>query len=542
MIKNYLLIIIATIIIIFGILYYINKDDFEGFAISDTADKINRYVSRFLPKRGDVGEFDEERGWRRDDRFFADWADIQRLGVKNDFCRMVEPENSSDPKEAFFACALAGTENLSGTEFRTEKVGDGFKRSRDDYMNDITKSGRQDYCRILKNSDGSFQPMCRRALDRKFGKKDVIDSNPPKTIKTMLDFYDGIIMWLRMRDDLVDYAGNLLVSTTGDLTIDETPKLSTTEGLKFNGSNQFLRLGENHSMEFGDNLSLRSMRAVSLWVYFDEFTNNAHIFDFGSGPGNNNIFLGIVGRGNPSIDMNEIRKSLCENTSTIPDAPSGAQPVPEMSPQKLMKTTSANVDEFECPDSEVSPRKLKHPFTRAVPANGDAVTTDLIYEIWDGQQRKMRIKIPNAVKLKTWTHIAITAANMDAFRPDINVYVNGCFALKFPNGFLPQSSFTTHNYIGKSNWTNVTSQYENRDELFKGAIFDFRVYNTMMGLQKIQDTVRWGSKLLGIKLPKSIQTIKESLAKENNIIPVNELSTAAPLLGDTGILIKDAPF
>jgi hypothetical protein len=542
MIDNYLLIIILTLIVIIGLFYLVNKDDYEGFTMSNASESINRYVSRFLPKRGDVGEFDEERGWRRDDRFFADWADIQRLGVKNDFCRMVEPENSSDPKEAFFACALAGTENLSGTDFRTEKVGDGFKRSRDDYMNDTTKSGRQDYCRILKNDDGSFQPMCRRALDRKFAKKDIIDSNPPKEIKTMLDFYDGIIMWLRMRDDLVDYAGNLLVSTTGELTIDETPKLSTTEGLKFNGSNQFLRLGENHSMEFGDNLSLRSMRAVSLWVYFDEFTNNAHIFDFGSGPGTNNVFLGIVGRGNPSINMNDIRKSLCENTSTIPDAPSGAQPVPEMSPQELMKTTSANVDEFECPDPEVSPRKLKHPFTKVVPVNGEAITADLIYEIWDGQQRKMRIKIPNAVKLKTWTHIAITAANMDAFRPDINVYVNGCFALKFPNGFLPQSSFTTHNYIGKSNWTNVTSQYENRDELFKGSIFDFRTYNTMMGLQKIQDTVRWGSKLLGIKLPKSIQTIKESLAKENNIIPVNELSTAAPLLGDTGILIKDAPF
>jgi len=530
------------IVIIIGLYFYNRSEEFEGFTvINDTKEKVNSFVMKYIPKRGDVGTYEEEKGFQRDPRFFAGYADIQRLGVKNDFCRMVQPEGSDDPKKAFFACALAGTENLSGTEFRTETVEDGFLRSRDDYMHDVTGAGREDYCRILKNADGTFQPMCRRALDRKFGKKDIIDPQPPGHIRTLLDFYDGIIMWLRLRDDLVDYAGNLLVATTGDLSIDETPNVSITEGLRFDGVNQFLRLGENYSMEFGDSLSIRMMRAVSFWVYFDEFTNNAHIFDFGSGEGNNNVFLGIVGRGNPTMDKNAIRQILCDDRDTIPAWPSGAQDAPEMSPQRLMKTTSANVDEFTCEGFEVEGRRMKPLRPRALPPKGEPVTADLIYEVWDSKQRKMRLKIPNGVKLKTWTHIAITADSMDAFRPNLDVYINGRFVFKHPNGFLPQTSFTSHNYIGKSNWANATSQFENRDELFKGSIFDFRAYNKIMGAKKIAETAKWGAGLLGIKMPAELKQIQAEIAKDLTVLPSNELSNAAPLITKEGaMLFKEA--
>ncbi len=546
---DYLILIMIALVIFVVVFPNFYKDSKEGFEAEQDSESawtgLNKFVSKYMPKRGDVGEFEEETGWRRDPRFFADWADVQRLGVKNDFCRMIEPEGSSDPGDAFFACALAGTENLSGTEFRTETVREGFLRSRDDYMNDITKSGRQDYCRILKTPDGSFQAMCRRAMDRRFGKKYLNDANPPSEIKTLLDFYDGIMMWLRMRDDLVDYAGNLLVSVAGNPEINETPKLSRTEGLAFNGVDQFLRLGENHSMEFGDSLSMRSMRAVSLWVYFDEFTNNAHIFDFGSGAGKNNVFLGIVGRGNPTLETNKIRKTFCEDREVVPEPPSGAQPVEELSPQKLMKTSSANVNDYDCTGFEVLPKKIEPLRPKALPPTGNPVTADLIYEIWDGEQRKMRIKIPNAVQLKKWTHIAITAATEDAFRPDIDIYINGSFVFKFPSGFLPQTTFMTHNYIGKSNWVNTTSQYENRDELFKGSLFDFRTYNKPMSSKKVMETVKWGSKLLGIPMPK---TLSENLrVLKETVVPVNSLSNAAELqealFGKSGgILVEDAPF
>ena len=70
-------------------------------------------------------------------------------GVKNDFCRMMTRSDTTDKGELFFACALAGTTVSDTTQFRTESVKDGFRISRDDYMRDIIRDGRDAYCRIL---------------------------------------------------------------------------------------------------------------------------------------------------------------------------------------------------------------------------------------------------------------------------------------------------------------------------------------------------------------------------------------------------------
>ena len=45
---------------------------------------------------------------------------------------------------------------------------------------------------------------------------------------------------------------------------------------------------------------------------------------------------------------------------------------------------------------------------------------------------------------------------------------------------------------------NVTSPYDNADELFKGSIFDFRGYKTVMPEKKVKDTYKWGKKMLGL--------------------------------------------
>jgi hypothetical protein len=498
---KYLVIVILTFVIAAVGAHFYKYMVEEGFADSTNTD--GGFFSRYIPMRGDVGTEAEEAGFRRDSRFFAGYADVQRFGVNHDFCRMVEPEGRNDPQYAFFACALAGTENLSGTEFRTETVKEGFKRSRDDYMRDTMKSGRQDYCRILKQDDGSFQPMCRRAGDRRFTKRDFLDPNPGKNIQTMLEFYDGIMMWLRLRDDMVDYAGNLLVSRAGEITIDEEPNPSKTRGLTFNGIDQYLRIGDSQSLTFGDTLSLRSMRAVSVWVYFEEFTNNAHIFDFGNGSGRDNVWLGIVGRGSPSIQDSTIRSTPQEC-------------VEEVRPQTLMATTSANVDDFLCPLFEVTGKRVKPliPRKSAKSADEEARMADLVYEVWDAKDRKMRITVPNSVPLRKWTHIAVTAATNDAFRPDIKIYINGIQSAFFPSGFLPQTNYMTNNYLGKSNWSDATSQYENRDELFKGRMFDFRAYNTIMSEKKIGESVKWGTKLLGIPMPQSVMELQAALKVE----------------------------
>jgi hypothetical protein len=43
----------------------------------------------------------------------------------------------------------------------------------------------------------------------------------------------------------------------------------------------------------------------------------------------------------------------------------------------------------------------------------------------------------------------------------------------------------------------VTDPYENADELFKGAMFDLRAYQTPMPEKKVKTIYKWGKKLLG---------------------------------------------
>ncbi|NBR60123.1 MAG: hypothetical protein EBT86_00465 [Actinobacteria bacterium] len=473
------------------------KEGFEdslGVSIGNSA-----YWTRWFPRRGDVGpNVDaEDRGYLRDIRYFNGFTDVQRLGVNHDFCRMVQKRG--DPKETFFACALAGTEGLSTVSYRTKSIRDGFKISRDDYMRDILNEGRDAYCRILKQPSGAFMAKCNPAGDESFLNRLVTDTNPPEEIATLLDFYQGIMVWLRLRDDMVDYAKNVRVSKAGEIYIDEEPpNPPETDGLVFNGIDQFIRISDSDDLSIGDVIQMRFMRAFSFWVYFDEFTNNTHIFDFGNGAGKDNIWIGIQGRGDPAVSTgSKLRPLLCENpeSQVLPDNPSGPQPSPEVSPEELMETTQANVDEYVCPKPEVYGKRMP-PLEPTAEPQGEAKMATLIYEVWDSKQRKMHIQIPNFFPLHKWTHVCVTAKNEDAFRPDIQIYKDGILVYEEQAGHLPQTSSLSSNYIGKSNWTDVTSQMENSDQLFKGKLFDFRMYKTPMSEKKIQKTVQWGAKKL----------------------------------------------
>lgn len=455
------------------------------------------YWATFAAPRSDIGPTQEDSSYIRDPRYFADYVDVSRLGTQYDFCRMIAP--ADEPKNYFFACALAGTEGLDSTKFRTMSTKDGFRISYDDYMRDVNGDGRDDYCRILKWKDGSYQPVCQRATDIGFDSKETVDSDPPEAIATLLTFYESCAIWLRFTSDMKDTMDAIKVKTAGGITIDETPKRDSTEGLQFNGIDQFLRVYDSSDLSLGMNVPLRSVRAWMVWVYFDEFTNNAKIFDFGNGKAKDNVFLGILGKGDPgTADGSELRPALCgTEESTVPSGPSGAQPVKEMSPQHLLQTTDANVDEYTCSGFEIYPRRLG-PSKVKSPTLKKTGRASLLYEVWDKQARKMRIKVNNSIPLGKWTHIAITATNNDAFRPNISVYVNAKLVLQKENGFLPSTGSMTNCYLGKSNWSNGVSQYENRDELFKGRIFDFRAYKTALSTQLIEDSYDWGKAKLAL--------------------------------------------
>ena len=412
-------------------------------------------------------------------------------------------QKGTDEKDTFLACALGGTENMSSTSYRSPSVREGFVLGRDDYMRDVDGDGREDYCRVVKKASGAFEAECNTANDKGFTLKTVPDNQPPVEIQRILSFYQGCVFWLRLRDDMVDYAANLYVNSSGEAKVQEKPpKPDVTQGLLLNGVSQYLRIGDDPYLNFGSSVQLRNVRAMHFWVRFDEFTNNAHILDFGNGAGIDNVWVGILNRGNQGIDTEGNKKVLlCGDPikDVLPDLPSGAQPGEITTPEDLMKTSSANVDEFTCEGFAVAPRTLGHPVRKRNQKDlGPAKTADLCYEVWDKDQRKMRIVVPSVFKAEEWTHVVITAEGTDSFRPDIAVYVNGVKRFVQPNGWLPQNSITDKNYIGKSNWAEVTSQYANKDELLKGAVFDFRGYTIPLNAKVISESHAWGKKMLGL--------------------------------------------
>jgi hypothetical protein len=170
-------------------------------------------------------------------------------------------------------------------------------------------------------------------------------------------------------------------------------------------------------------------------------------------------------------------------------------PAPEVSPKDYLMTSDANVDELECP----GPEDVTHTYPEDERAAAIDPKATLIFEIWDTEQRKMRIRVMQCIPLKKWFHLAITTTDNAAFRPTWHVYIDGKKVFEQLDGHMPLTSLTTLNYIGRSNWEGVSSQYEDGDERFRGQLFDFRLYRKPMSKAKIERTVAWGKAKLNLK-------------------------------------------
>ena len=251
---------IALIFLVICIVYEIFSPNTlkEGFnvlvsAIDEVKPENNNFFAGIVPRRGDVGFNLEDKNFIKDPRYFQGYVDVQRFGFNHDFCRLVVPlkldtnlssshlqkidsdeKKFGDHAKAFFACALAGTNGLSSTSYKTKDFSEGFITSRDDYMRDIFNENRYAYCRILKNEEGTFQPLCLRANELGFSDIDEIDPSPPPNILDLLDFYSGCVVWLRFRDDMMDYTNTLIIQKAGEITIPEDPNPVATQGVSFN--------------------------------------------------------------------------------------------------------------------------------------------------------------------------------------------------------------------------------------------------------------------------------------------------------------------
>ncbi len=505
---------IACILLLCIVLYelfYDQKKHTEGFAAKQS------YLEEFYPKRTDVipGQIVEDGGWVRDFRYKEQYVDVQKIGMKHDLCRVVMKRD--DPGSMIMACALAGTDGTPSRNYATLSKAKGFVFSRDDYFRENNPSGRADYCRIVKiaeSPDDAWTSRCVQGTVDMFSSKEVKDTSPPDHIVNILWFYEGLMLWYRFKDDLLDYTDNTRLGLSGGIKIDQNPLLPTTEGLKINHTpealqanpppaEQFIRIGENAELEFDSMFELRNLRSFMFWVKFDQFTNNAHIFDFGNGSGHDNVYLGIEGKGNDSGTKKE--KPLSPQPSDADVVCQKSAPR-ELDPRVFMKFTEANVELYDCPGPEpIAPatNELNKMDPNEYIAGGEQEKAkpkkaNLLFEIWDKEQRKMRIKCIDAVEEGKLHHICCTVTDM-AFRPTWRVYVDGKNIFSQEEGHLPQTNYTTKNYIGRSNWEDAQGQGEYKDERFRGTLFDFRMYRVPLSEPKILKSIEWGKNIL--KLP-----------------------------------------
>jgi len=496
---------ILLLCIVFYELFYNQKQYVEGFSEKQT------YLEHYYPKRSDIipGQTKEDNGWVRDLRYKEEYVDVQQVGFKHDLCRVVVKRD--DPGTMIMACALAGTDGTPSRTYATLPKSKGFVFSRDDYFRENKTSGRADYCRIIKTAkapNDRWEPLCAEGKLEMFSTKETKDTAPPPEIIELLWFHEGLMIWYRFKDDMLDYAQNTTLGIAGNIHIDQDPLLKTSEGLKMNtqgSAEQFLRIGENDELEFDEKVELRNLRSFMFWVKFDTFTNNAHIFDFGNGSGHDNVYIGIEGKGNTSEPLGN--KPLTSQP-TDDDVVCQRSAPRELDPRVFMKFTEANVEIYDCPGPEpiapatniVEDAKRKDEEINTF-ISGQSMQpkkqkkANLLFEIWDKQQRKMRIRCVDAVEEKKLHHIACTVTDM-SLRPVWEIYVDGKKVFTHVEGHLPQANYTTKNYIGRSNWEDPSAQYS--DERFCGTLFDFRMYRVPSSEARIQKSIIWGKNILRV--------------------------------------------
>lgn len=441
-----------------------------GYIISETMG--GSITEGFVaPLRTDIGYandgWEEGGSYKRDLRYTEAFVDIQGIGVATDFCRAVYKK--TDPDTLRISCALGRRDGMDTMEYNSRTQGEGFRFSRDDYWKPNTK--RMDYCRILKDTDtGEWFSGCAIAGLDGFKRQEERDAEPPTAIQSLLEAYEGILVWFRWQDDRVDYAQNAAVSIYGAPVWPTALKPERTRGLQLNRWSaaaqaagepapplrDYLRWGETGTFELHQAISPRQIRAISFWIWWDGFDKGATVFEC-KNPSTSvskmdRVALGIEGGG--------VELPSAEKEPALLDG----------SPEPRRHAEEVRPDMLQAIGQLTEPTRWYRP-----PVASKGAT--YYFEIWDHENRIMRLDGPmGAAKVGEWQHVAVTVTDATAWWPTWQMWINGVLVGEKSDGRLSPAIELKENYIGK----NV-----------RGCLQDFRVYSTPLVPSKLQAAIAW---------------------------------------------------
>lgn len=432
-----------------------------GYVVNETVGSSVR--EGFVAQRTDIGYaadgWGEAAGYERDLRYKEAYVDIQGLGVAADFCRAVR--RTADADSLRIACALGRRDGMNTMEYQTRTKGEGFRFSRDDYWRP-NKHGRMDYCRLLKDTTGEWFSGCAVAGLDGFKRQEERDSEPPAAIQSLLEAYEGVMVWFRWQDDREDYAQNAAFSAYGKPIFPTALKPVVSRGLQLNRwpiaaqevgeaappLRDYLRWGETGTYELHEAIQPRQIRAISFWIWWDGFERGATVLESYNrstdGLKKDRIVLGIDGGG--------------------PDLPA----IAVTPPAREMRTEVIQAI-----------GQLTEPAVNRKPASPQALSKSATYffEIWDESQRIMRLNAPmSAARASQWQHVAVTVTDATAWWPTWQLWLDGVVVAEKTDGRLSPAMDIKENYIGK----NV-----------RGCIQDFRMYRTPLTEEKLKATMKW---------------------------------------------------
>ena len=424
-------------------------------------------------QRSDIGfardGWEEESGYERDLRYSETFADVQGLGAATDFCRAVQ--RRGDPDSLRMVCALGRRDGFDTMEYRSRSRGEGFRWSRDDYWRkglgcDGEPNGRMDYCRIVKDEmTGEWYSSCAVAGRNGFAVTEERDTAPPPHIRQLLEAYEGALTWYRFFDDTTDYAQNTTLEFHGR---PELPggilKADVSRGLQFNrllGAEKpapprdYVRWGEPGTLALDQTVQPRKIRAISFWVWLDTLEGRPRVWESSNDGGKRDrVWIGVEGGDR--------------------DLPAANETVPTVLTPPAQELRPADALAVGTPVEPLSPQAALPQTSHAKPPSRTSGTW--VFEIWDEEQRIMRLAGEHVARAEQWQHVVLTTTDATAWWPTWQMWVDGrVVANRIEGRNIPALSLA-ENYLGRG---------------LRGCIQDFRVYNEPMTAEKIAAAARW---------------------------------------------------